>query len=115
MTNVLKTLLGVVTDACGVAPDFAQTSKVGRRAVTYTFYRSLDDGAVASYRLQLRFFAPTLAECAEMEAATTGALATAGDSTLEGLSIQANGGGAMLDTETNTPQLITYYDITARS
>lgn len=31
------------------------------------------------------------------------------------LSIQVNGGGTLLDEQTGLPQLITYYDITARS
>ena len=43
------------------------------------------------------------------------ALVSVGDETRDGLVVEANGGGSLIDEDTNTPQQITYFDILSRS
>lgn len=111
----LESLLGAIKTATGIAPQAYQTDKVGKPTITYSFYRVSDDGAVARYRLQTRVFGRTQAEALELEEEITNTLVTLGDSTKWDCSISSNGGGALIDTESNTPQIITYFDIIQRS
>lgn len=112
---ILESLLGAIKAATGIAPQAYQTDKVGKPAITYSFYRASDDGAVARYRLQTRAFARTHKEALELEEKLTDSLVTLGDETKWGCCISSNGGGALIDTESNTPQIITYFDIIQRS
>lgn len=111
----LESLLGAIQQATGIAPQAFQTSTVGSPAITYSYYRALDSGAVAQWRLQLRVFGRTMEEAIGLEEKATRALVTVGDETLFGCSVKSNGGGSMIDADINTPQLVTYYDITTRS
>lgn len=108
---LLEQLLNAVKDATSVSPEAFQTDTVGDRAITYQFYRASDNGAVAQWRLQLRFFGTSMRDVMSLESLATDALVTAGDGTNFDCSISSNGGGAMLDTDTNTPQSIVYYDV----
>lgn len=112
---VLENLLRVIEEATAIAPRAFQTDKVGEPSIVYSFYRASDNGAVAQYRLQLRVFGRTMSEAAELEQKASKALITVGDETSFGCSIESNGGGSMIDAETNTPQLITYFDVVSRS
>lgn len=112
---ILSSLLGAIQQATGIAPQAFQTDRVGQPAITYSFYRATDNGAVAGYRLQCRFFGTTLEQAADMEQKATDALVTLGDETNFGCSISSNGGGALIDADTNTPQILTYYDVVTRS
>ena len=112
---ILESLLGAIKAATGIAPQAYQTDKVGKPAITYSFYRASDDGAVARYRLQTRAFARTQNEALELEEKLTDSLVTLGDETKWGCCISSNGGGALIDAESNTPQIITYFDIIQRS
>ena len=111
---ILSSLLGAIQQATGIAPQAYQTDKVGQPAITYSFYRATDNGAVATYRLQTRVFARTQAEALGIEQKITDSLVTLGDSTNHGCSISSNGGGALIDADTNTPQVITYFDVVAK-
>lgn len=112
---ILEGLLGAIKSATGIAPQAYQTDKVGEPAITYSFYRSSDNGAVARYRLQVRAFGRTQEEALSIEERVTDALVTPGDSTRWGCSISSNGGGALIDADTNTPQALTYFDVVAKS
>ena len=112
---ILSSLLGAIQQATGIAPQAYQTSTVGQPAITYSFYRASDNGAVATYRLQIRVFAKTQEQAFEIEQKITDSLVTLGDSTKYGCSISSNGGGALIDADTNTPQIITYFDVVAKS
>lgn len=111
---VLEALLGAIKDATGVAPKAFQTKSVGKPAITYSFYRATDNGAVAQWRLQVRVFGRTMREAVELEEKVSDALVTVGDETRFGCSIESNGGGSMIDADTNTAQLLTYFDVTTR-
>lgn len=112
---ILESLLRAIKDATSVAPQAFQTEKVGEPAITYSFYRATDNGAVAQYRLQVRCFGRTMKEAVEMEESISSALVTLGDETKFGCTIESNGGGSMIDSETNTAQILTYFDVTSRS
>ena len=111
---LLEQLLKTVKDATSVSPEAFQTDTVGDRAITYSFYRASDNGAVSQWRLQLRFFGTSMRDVVELESLATDALVTVGDDRSYECSISSNGGGAMIDTDTNTPQLICYYDVITR-
>lgn len=112
---ILESLLGAIKDATSIAPQAFQTDKVGQPAITYSFYRASDNGAVAQYRLQVRVFGRTMKEAIELEQKITDSLVTVGDERRFDCTIESNGGGTMIDAETNTAQLIIYYDVTTRS
>lgn len=112
---ILENLLGAIEDATSIAPRAFQTDKVGQPAIVYSFYRSADNGAVAQCRLQIRVFGRTMKEAIQLEEKVTDSIVTLGDETKWGCSIESNGGGTMIDAETNTAQLIVYYDVTSRS
>lgn len=111
---ILESLLGAIQQATGIAPQAYMTDKAGKPAITYSFYRATDNGAVATYRLQTRVFGKTQEQAIEVEQKITDSLVTLGDSTKFGCSISSNGGGALLDAETNTPQVLTYFDVVAK-
>lgn len=112
---ILESLLGAIKEATGIAPQAYQTDKAGKPAITYSFYRASDDGAKAQYRLQTRVFARTQSEALTIEEKISDSLVTLGDSTKWGCSISSNGGGALIDADTNTPQILTYFDVIKRS
>ena len=112
---VLESLLGAIKDATSVAPQAFQSQKVATPGITYMFYRASDNGAVAQWRLQTRVSAHTLSEALAIEDKLSKSLVTVGDETKWGCSISTNGGGALIDAESNTPQIITYFDIVLRS
>ena len=112
---ILSSLLGAIQQATGLAPSAYQTDRVGQPAITYSFYRVSDNGAVAQYRLQVRVFGRTQVEALEIEEKIADSLVTLGDGTKFGCSISSNGGGALMDADTNTPQVLTYFDVTTRS
>lgn len=112
---ILSSLLGAIQQATGIAPQAYQTSTVGKPAITYSFYRATDNGAVVTYRLQTRVFAKTQEQALEIEQQVRDSLVTLGDSTNFGCSITSNGGGALNDADTNTPQVITYFDVVAKA
>ena len=111
---ILESLLGAIQQATGIAPSAYQTSTVGQPAITYSFYRATDNGAVVTYRLQTRVFARTQEKALEIEQEITDSLVTLGDETRFGCSISSNGGGALIDADTNTPQVLTYFDVVAK-
>lgn len=112
---ILESLLGAIKEATGIAPSAYKTAKAGEPAITYSFYRASDNGAVARYRLQTRVFARTQEEAIDLEERLSDSLVTVGDETKWGCSISSNGGGALLDADTNTPQALTYFDVVAKS
>ncbi|MBM6776024.1 hypothetical protein H7U34_01840 [Collinsella tanakaei] len=111
---VLDSLLGAIKDATSIAPQAFQTDSVGKPAITYSFYRATDNGAVAQWRLQVRVFGRNMREAVEIEEKLSDALVTLGDETRFGCSIESNGGGSMIDSDTNTAQMLTYFDITCK-
>lgn len=111
---VLDSLLGAIEDATGIAPKAFQTDEVGKPAIVYSYYRATDNGAVAQWRLQVRVFGRTMREAVETEEKVSDALVTLGDDTRFGCSIESNGGGSMIDSDTNTAQMLTYFDITCK-
>lgn len=115
--DTLMSLLGAIEDATSIVPQAFLTDRYGEElpAITYSYYRASDDGAVARWRLQTRVHARTYQECIEIEAKLASALVTLGDSTQFGCSISSNGGGTLVDEEADVPQLLTYFDITKRS
>lgn len=117
MLEILKKLLGIAKDATGIEPVPFQTDtyKDELPALTYSFYCSTDDGAKAQYRFLTRVHAKSYQECLELSGKLSQALVTIGDETKEGLVIEGNGGGSLVDTQTGIPQQITYYDVKARS
>lgn len=117
MLNVLTKLLGTARTATGLNPVPFQTQGYADAlpALTYSFYCSTDDGAKAQYRFLTRVHAKTYQECLELSQKLSSALVTVGDEAREGLVIEGNGGGSLIDTETGTPQQINYYDVKARS
>ena len=112
---ILENLLVVIKDVTNITPQAYQTNIVGKPAITYSFYRTSDNGAVVQWRLQVRIFARTQLEAIQLEETICNSLVTIGDETKWGCSISSNGGGSLLDVETNTPQILIYFDITARS
>lgn len=112
---ILESLLGAIQQATGIAPQAFQTDKVGKPAIVYSYYRASDNGAVAQYRLQIRCFGRTMREAMELEEKVSSALVTIGDERVFECSIDSNGGGSMIDADTNTAQLLTYYDVTTKS
>ena len=113
----LKTLLVGIKKATGLdaVPYLVDTANGKMPAITYTFYRTQDDGAVARYRLLTRVHASTYAEALRISDVMADALVSVGDETKDGLVVEANGGGSLIDEDTNTPQQITYFDILSRS
>lgn len=117
MTEILYSLLDAVKDATGINPAPFQTKDYADSlpAITYSFYCSNDNGATARYRFLTRVHAKSYQQCLEIAAKLSDALTTVGDSTRFGCSIKGNGGGSLVDEETNIPQQIQYFDITSRS
>lgn len=114
---LLYSLLDAVKDATGINPAPFQTPSYADNlpAITYSFYASSDDGAKAQYRFLVRVHAKDYEQCLELSDAVSKALITTGDETRFGCSIDGNGGGSLVDEETNIPQQIQYFDITTRS
>lgn len=113
--ETLKNILALMKQATGISPQAFETDlKSGLPAITYNYYRTVDNGAVAQYRLQTRVTAQSFAQAMGLEKKLTDALITVGDSTKCDCSIQSNGGGTLIDEETNYPQVINYFDITTK-
>ena len=110
--EILITLLGLIKKATGL--DATPFYTGDNPAITYSFYRTQGDGAKGRYRLQIRTHAKSLEQAITLSEQITDGLVTLGDETRDGLRIEANGGGSLLDVETNTPQQITYFDILAK-
>lgn len=112
----LKTILTAIKEATGINPvAFSITDETPIPAISYTFYRDGDNGAAASYRLQTRITAPDYATAIGLEEKLVDCLVCVGDEHRFGCSIEANGGGSLLDLETGNPQIINYFDLVSRS
>lgn len=113
--ETLKNILAIIRQATGISPQAFETDlKSGLPAITYNFYRTVDNGAVAQYRLQTRVTAQSFTQAMGIEKKLTDALITIGDEYKANCSIQSNGGGTLIDEETNYPQVINYFDITTK-
>lgn len=115
--ETLITLLGLVQKASGleasaITPFY--TPDCGSPAITYSFYSTVSDGAKSRYRFQVRVHAKTLEQAITLSEDIKKALVSLGDEPTSGLMIEANGGGSLLDEETNTPQQLIIYDILAK-
>jgi hypothetical protein len=112
----LRNLLSVVKESTGIQPTAFSSQQINSLpAINYSFYRASDNGAVATYRLQTRTVGKDFAQTIELEQKVVDCLVTLGDSTNCGCVIAHNGGGSLEDENTGLPQLIDYFDITARS
>ena len=110
--ETLITLLGLIKKATDLDATPFYTGE--NPAITYSFYRTQGDGAKGRYRFQIRTHAKTLEQAITLSEQITDALVTFGDEAKDGLIVEANGGGSLLDEETNTPQQIIYFDILAK-
>lgn len=114
--RTLTTILSTMEKATGLKPSPFFVSAEDVPAIVYEYYRTNDDAAVAINRLMVRSVGTTLEEALDLEEKVVGALCTMGDETLgDVLSVEVNGGGSMLDSNTGYPQQITYFQITDRS
>lgn len=85
--------------------------------VCYTFYNEDDNGRVRQDRLELRIIATALDTLYDAEAAIKDTLVSVGDiGKISGIqSIEANGGGLLIDNETKTVQLHMFFTIISKS
>lgn len=115
--NVLISLLGAVKDTTGVNPVPFLTDSYESQlpAITYSFYRTQDTGAVSQYRFLVRTHAKTYEQAIELADKVNNALVTVGDNTKFDCVIAGNGGGSLLDTTAKIPQQILYFDVLTRS
>lgn len=115
--DVLISLLEAVKDATGIqaVPFLTDAYADDLPAITYSFYRTGDTGAVATYRLLVRVHARTYEQAIGLADTVNNALVTVGDSTKSGCVVSGNGGGSLMDGTAQIPQQILYFDISNRS
>lgn len=110
----LKQFLAEIEKATGIKPTAFQTTQIqALPAINYTIYPSSNDGIKTTWRLQTRIVADDLASALGLYKKLE-TLTTVADETKGGNLVEINGGGTLLDEETNIPQLLTYFDITNR-
>lgn len=113
--NTLK-IINKLQDALEI-PVKPFDTDVTEDCVVYKLDPVSDDGAVQQDRLKLRIIATTLldAECLKYIIKKT-LLAIGDNQAINGInSITLNGGGSLKDYETNTVQIIMYFDIVSKS
>ena len=113
----LKLILDAIKEETGITPKAFSTKQANTfPAITYQAYKTNDDGIKEMWRLQLRISAKDFASSLGLEKQISDLLCTVGDDEkFDCLEIAVNGGGSLEDDLTGVPQIITYYDILARS
>ena len=113
--DFLKQILSAIKETCGVQPEAFETYSIDSLpAITYTANRQSDNGAVETWRLEIRATADTLLEALEIDRKISTLLVTVGDEPQFGCNpIVQNGGGVM--NPLGKSQAIAYYDITKKS
>lgn len=110
----LKQFLADVEKATGIKPTAFQIKTIqALPAINYTIYPSSNDGIKTTWRLQTRIVADDLASALGVYKKLE-TLTTVADETKGGNLVEINGGGTVLDPDTQLPQLLTYFDITNR-
>ena len=85
--------------------------------IIYTISSSFDNGAVARHRLELRIITKTMAAAEEYRKKIISALVPIGDEQkIDGIyACQVNGGGLLIDNETDTIHTLVNFDLVIRS
>ena len=113
----IKLVLDAIEAETGIKPiPFSSKHANKFPAITYQAYKTSDDGVKEMWRLQLRISDKSYASSLGLEKQLSDLLCTVGDEEkFECLQIALNGGGTLEDDLTGVPQIISYYDILARS
>ena len=114
--NILTAIINTLGDALSIPIKPFDTDKI-EDCVVYRFYPATDNGAVQTNRLQLRIITKTLKKAEQYKDDVKQSLLAIGDNNkIKGInSIILNGGGTLKDYETNTVQIIMYFDIVSKS
>lgn len=113
---MIKKLLDAIEAATTLHPEPFAIDSV-RDGITYKYYTSSDDGAVARKRLELTLITLTLENADKYKKQIINALVTTGDeSKLIGIyKCAVNGGGVLKNYETGTIHTMLYFDVIERT
>ena len=113
---MIDKILDVIESATSLHPEPFDIDSV-RNGITYKYYTSTDDGAVARKRLELTLITLTLEDADKYRKEIINALVTSGDeSKLDGIyKCVQNGGGTLKNYETNTIHTMMYFDVIERT
>lgn len=111
----MERIIKAIESATGLFVKPLKTDKV-EECVVYAIVPQTDDGAVATYRLELRIITNTVAKGEEVKSAILSTLLTVGDIPKHGYNeCYLNGGGQLYDADTKTVHTLLYLYITKKS
>lgn len=113
---MIKEIVGLLEEATSlpVSPEYI---KGKRDCIVYNYYTATDDGAVSSYRLEIKVITNKYEAGQLVKDTVVKTLVTVGDEPLTNtiLSCNVNGGGSLRDSATEQYQQIIYFDVITRS
>lgn len=116
MFNISFLLDDIVNNTGVDVSAFSSKSIETLPSIQYQLYKDGDDGAVESWRMQLRFTAERFIDAVDLQEQVIEMLTTVGDEEKYGATvIHLNGGGSIEDPMSGLPSLITYLSITSKS